>query len=215
MVKHGFFIETKSKRQKVFAFKKHTKSERLSWLPLFSLFLSLLLSEPPAMLMIALSAILLHECGHVLVLLLLTRAVPTLKAEKFGLRLFPSRPLLFFEELLAAMGGPVLNLLLGFFFCRQGTDFFFSMGAMHFLFAFFNLLPFENSDGERVFRLLFLRFLSQKKAEAASAFLSGASLSLLFFLSLFTFYFTGEGLSGVFFSIFSFPWRYLDDTSNF
>ncbi len=214
MVKHGFYFTYKENKEKRPFFNKEDK-RRLYLLPLFSLFLSLLLSEPPAMLMMALSAVLLHECGHVIVFFLLTRSLPSLKAEKFGLRLMPARPLLFQEELFAALGGPLFNLLLGIFFCRVGTNFFFSMGAMHFLFAFFNLLPFDGSDGGRVFHLLFLRLLPKKKARAASLFLSGASLAFFYFVSLFTFYFTGEGLSGVFFSVFSFPWHYLDGVNDF
>ena len=81
MVRHGFYVKSKNEEKTEPVF----KSGRFSWIPLFSLFLSLILSEPPALLLMAFSAVLLHECGHVIVLFLLTREMPALKAEKFGL----------------------------------------------------------------------------------------------------------------------------------
>ena len=217
MNEHGFSftkITDEKKEGSKTLFKEQRKS-RIALIPLVTLLISLLLSEPPSMLFMAAGAIILHELGHVLVLLALTHNIPALAPERFGLRLLPSRPLLPGEELAAALGGPLLNVLFGVFFCRLGGDFFFTFGAMHFLFAFFNLLPYESSDGGRVFHLLFLRFLPRKNAEWASILLSGAVLSFFYFVSLYVFYFTGDGLSGVFFSIFSFPWRHLDSSKHF
>ena len=186
------------------------RAKSLRLLPLGALFLSLLLSEPPAMLLMAAGAIVLHEAGHVLGFVFLTGALPTLEADHFGLRLMPPRPLLPREELWIALFGPFFNIFLGVLLCQVGGGFFFSLGAMHFLFALFNLLPYEGSDGGRVFHLLFLRLFRQKNSKRASVILSASTLSFFYFLSLYVFYFTGEGLSCVFFSVFSFPWHDLE-----
>ncbi len=186
------------------------KTNNARLLPLGALLLSLVLSEPLSMLLMAAGAVLLHELGHTLAFFLLTGSLPSLSPDRFGLRLLPPRPLLPFEELLVALGGPLFNLFFGICFCRVGTDFFFSLGVMHFLFALFNLLPYEGSDGGRVFHLLFLRLLGRKRGRAASLLLSAAVLAFFYFLSLYVFYFTGKGLPCVFFSIFSFPWQYLE-----
>ena len=184
-------------------------------IPLGALLLSLILSEPPSILLMAAGAITLHELGHTLAFFLLTGVLPSLSLDRFGLRLTSARPLLPREELWVALGGPLFNLLFGILFCKAGGDFFFSLGVMHFLFALFNLLPYEDSDGGRVFRLLFLRLLGRKRGRAASVLLSALVLAFFYFLSLYVFYFTGEGLSGVFFAIFSFPWHHLEQTSDF
>ena len=186
------------------------REKHLRLLPLGALLLSLLLSEPLAMLLMAAGAVILHEAGHTLGFVFLTGALPSLEADRFGLRLMPPRPLLPSEELFIALFGPLFNVLLGTLLCKIGGSFFFSLGTMHFLFAFFNLLPYEDSDGGRVFHLLFLRLFSQRSARRADVLLSASTLSFFYFLSLYVFYFTGEGLSGVFFSIFSFPWHDLE-----
>ena len=197
------------------AFLPNKGVSRAALIPLFAILLSLVLSEPPSMLFMAAGAIILHEFGHVLVLFIITKEIPVLHLEGFGLRLMPARPLLPLEELAAALGGPLFNTLLGILFCRLGEEFFFSMGAMQFLFAFFNLLPYENSDGGRILHLLFLRLFPQKTARGVSVFISGAVLSFFYFLSLYVFYFTGNGLCGVFFAVFSFPWHHLESGNDF
>ncbi len=191
------------------------KGTKARLIPLGALLLSVLLSEPPSMLLMAAGAIGLHELGHTLAFFLITGALPTLALDRFGFRLLPPRPLLPYEELFAALGGPFFNLFLGILFCKTGGDFFFSLGVTHFLFALFNLLPYEDSDGGRVFRLLFLRLLGRKRGNEASVLLSAFVLSFFYFLSLYVFYFTGEGLACVFFAIFSFPWHHLEHSGDF
>ena len=87
-------------------------AEKARAIPLAALLLSLLLSEPPSMLLMAAGAIVLHELGHTLAFFLLTGALPSLSLDRFGLRLMPPRPLLPREELSVALGGPLFNLLL-------------------------------------------------------------------------------------------------------
>ena len=182
----------------------------LALLPLFSLSLSLYLSEPISVICMMIGAVLFHELGHLIAFSLATQSLPTLCLERFGIRLLPHVPLLPREEILVCLGGPLINILLGIVFCRYGDAFGVLFGGMHFLFAFFNLLPFETSDGGRILRILLLLHFSSRKTDGIMLFLSVFFLSFLFCLSLYTFYLTGNGLCGVFFSAFSFPWHALE-----
>ena len=176
-------------------------------LPSAALLLSLCLSESPAFLLMAVGAVLLHEAGHLFFFLLLTREPPSLLPSSFGIRMYAARPLLPHEETLITLAGPLINLSVGFFACRAGGEFLFSLGAMHFLFAFFNLLPMGGADGERLLRLLFSRLLGKERGETGVTLFSAFFSSFFFFLSLYVFYLSGLGLSGVFFAVFSFPWQ--------
>lgn len=184
-------------------------------LPSFSLALSLYLSEPIGILFMAIGAVLFHEWGHLIAFSLLTHRFPSLHIDRFGLRLCPDLPLLPREELFICLGGPLINILLGLVFCRYFGAFGFRFGAIHFLLAFFNLLPFEGSDGGRMLRLLLLYRFPASVAQNALTFLSAAVLAFFFFLSLYTFYLTGNGLCGVFFAAFSFPWKALAGKDDF
>ena len=187
----------------------------LSFIPPVSLFLSLLLSEPPPMLLMALSAVCLHEGGHILVFSFLMHETPVLSLDVLGMRLLSQRPMHRREEALVALGGPLANLLVGLLFLRLGTPFFLSFGITQLLFGFFNLLPMASSDGERLLSLLLYARLSVRHAEGILLFVSVFTLAFLALLSLYSFYFTGNGLAGVFFSVFSFPVRRFEQANDF
>ena len=167
------------------------------------------------MLLMMLSAVVFHELGHVLLFYAYTRRPPSLRVDRFGLRLVSDAPLLSAEEFMIAAAGPAVNLALGLLLCRMGDAFFFSLGTMHFLFALFNLLPYEGADGGRMLLILLRRFFSSRTAEGIFIFASAGTLAFFYFLSLYLFYFTGEGLIGVFFAAFSFPWHKVERNDDF
>ncbi len=187
----------------------------LSFIPPISLFLSVLLSEPLPMLLMALSAVCLHEGGHILVFSFLMRETPVLSLDVLGMRLLSHRPMQRREEALIALGGPFANFLIGLLFLRLGTPFFLSFGITQLLFGLFNLLPIASSDGERLLSLLLHVRLSVQRAEGILLFVSVFTHAFLALLSLYSFYFTGNGLSGVFFSVFSFPVRRFEQANDF
>ena len=172
-------------------------------LPALGLVLSLVLSEPPAVLLLSLGAILLHETGHLCCFLLLGLPLPRVTALGAGMRLLPKLPLTPFEEGLVAVGGPLFNLLASLLFFSLGGAFGALAGSLHLLYGVFNLLPFAATDGERILRL-FLEFFFPSKGKRIVFFLSRLFLALLFFFSLFLFYLTGYGLCGLFFSLFTY-----------
>lgn len=178
-------------------------------LPPVILLLALSLSEPPAFLLMAFCALLFHELGHIACFLLLTGRLPKLSGDRFGIRLTGEEPLSPTKEALTALGGPLCNFLLGFLLFRLGGDFGVSFGSIHLLYACFNLLPIADLDGGRLLGDMLCLFFSLEQREKIRVFFTALFTALFFFLSLFLFYFTGMGLCGVFFSVFSFPWRQL------
>lgn len=170
--------------------------------PALTLLLYLLISEPPAVWLLFFSALATHELGHLTAFRFVREGAPRFCFEGVGTRLTPSLPLLPAEEAAVAVAGPLFNVAFALFALRFGKGGFFLLFAVvHLLFGLSNLLPFGACDGERLLRLLLPR-LCPRCADAVTALLGSASLALLFYFSLFIYYLTGNGLCGVFFSLF-------------
>jgi Zn-dependent protease len=171
-------------------------------LPAVTLLLYLVLSEPLSVLLLFFSALAVHEWGHLLAFYLLGVGVPAFRLTGVGSRLLPTRPLLPLEEVLTVLAGPLVNLLFSLLALRFGRgDFFFLFAAVHLMFALGNLLPFGGCDGERLLRILLLRVAPVRGARLLKAIsLLVTAFFLIFFL--FLYYLTGNGLCGVFFSLF-------------
>ena len=174
----------------------------VSFLPLAALCLYLFLSEPLAAVLLSFSAVLFHELGHLCCFVLTRTPLPRLAPAGAGIRLVPSLPLLPGTEALICLGGPLFNFLAAFFSFRLVRSGFGTLlGSLHLLYGVFNLLPFADTDGERLLRLLLLGLFGNK-GKTAAAILSRAALIFFFFLCLFLYYLTGYGLCGIFFTLF-------------
>ena len=93
-------------------------------------------------------AILLHEAGHILAYHLVGIKHPQFSVERLGLRLTPSRPMTFYEQLFVALAGPLCNLLCCFLLWLL---FGWSVPAvLHGFTALFNLLPVSTLDGGQI-----------------------------------------------------------------
>ena len=98
-------------------------------------------------------AILIHECGHILAYSLVGMSLPTLGVSGLGLRLYPSRPMSFGEQLFVALAGPLANLLSAFLLY---VCFGFGLPVwLHLLTAIANLLPVSTLDGGHILESLF------------------------------------------------------------
>ncbi|MBO5653500.1 MAG: hypothetical protein J6S44_04740, partial [Clostridia bacterium] len=117
-------------------------SRLASALPALGLVLSLFLSEPPAVLLLSLGAILFHETGHLFFFVLCGLPLPSLAASGAGMRLLPHQPLTPLSEGLIALGGPLFNLISAFFLLSFGGSFGALAGGIHLLYGLFNLIPF-------------------------------------------------------------------------
>lgn len=177
-------------------------ARRLEALPALTLLLYLLISEAPAVWLLFLAALALHEWGHLCAFRLVRASIPAFRFAGVGTRLSPTLPLLPKEEAVIAIAGPLFNLIFAFGALRFGRgDFFLLAAVTHFLFAAGNLLPFGATDGERLLRLLLER-LFPTRATGLLFLISTFTLALFFYFSLYLYYLTGNGLSGIFFALF-------------
>ena len=171
-------------------------------LPALVLLAYLVMTEPPAVLLLFLGALATHEWGHLVAFRLVGAQDPAFSIAGVGARLSPSLPLLPKDELWVALAGPLSNILFALLALRFGRgDFFLLLAAVHLLFGVCNLLPFGLTDGERVMRLLLARSFP-RFSERLTRVIGAIFLAFLFYFSLFLYYLTGNGLAGIFFSLF-------------
>lgn len=160
-----------------------------SYLPILLWLCYVLLSEPLGYALFLLSAILLHETGHIFAFLVLGEPLPLLGGRGLGLLLTPKRQLLSYgREIFICVAGPFFNLLaaaalLPALQSEGATEAHFCFFTFHIFTAFFNLLPIRDFDGGRIlYAALSLLFPPSFALRASDA------LSLLFVLA---FYFSG------------------------
>ncbi len=115
-------------------------------------FFPLLFLLTPSELFMLLSAVLLHEGGHLAALWLLGEPPPAPHAVLLGLTLTMRRPLSYRHELFAAAAGPLFNLLFALpllTLFKENTALC-ALGVIHALCGLLNLLPLGRHDGARV-----------------------------------------------------------------
>ena len=99
----------------------------------------------------ALLACALHELGHYGVIRLLGGDVKLIRLTAIGAEMAVDRPLDYWQEGLAALAGPAVNLLLALLFCGWGWGQTFA--GLNLALALFNLLPMGRLDGGRALEL--------------------------------------------------------------
>lgn len=168
-----------------------------------SVLFSVLLSQSAVSLAMALSAILWHEGGHLLLFLLTGNGVPRLVLRGGGLRLLPAGAMPPKAEAAVAAAGPGCNLLLGWLLYRfVGSAAAKQLAVMHFITGLFNLLPVGTSDGGRLLFLFCHAFLPESTTRRLTAGAGVCTAAFFFFYAVVLYYFTGEGLCGILFVIF-------------
>ena len=122
-------------------------------------------------------AVLLHELGHLLIIWLLGAKLQSIRLRFCDIRI-DTAPLSYMQEMIAAMGGPTVNLLCFLVFRQIRSDF----SAVSLLLGLFNLLPIIPLDGGRFLYASLHLFLPPKTAdlccESVSLFLIVCLLAL-------------------------------------
>ncbi len=121
-----------------------------------------------------LTAALLHEAGHLLVLRCLGVRIEALRLTAQGAVLFTA-PLSYRNELFAALGGPCVNFLLILFFASRLPIF----ALVNLCLLVYNLLPVYPLDGGRILRALLGLLLPSVAASITERLISGAVICLL------------------------------------
>lgn len=99
-------------------------------------------------LLFLLSAV-LHEAGHVAVMLLLKIPIRGIRMKMGGMVvLCELQTVSYPRALLTAAAGPAVNLLLALLFARSTVESLCMLSAVNTVLAVYNLLPLQNNDGE-------------------------------------------------------------------
>lgn len=140
-----------------------------------------------------LSAVLIHECTHLLCLRICKAAPSELTVGLFGMRLSEEtlRLLPYKKELLCTLSAPLVNLFLSVLLLPflQNGEAVQTLFAVHFSLGFFNLLPLRCLDGGRSVLCLLYSFYPPPKAERLMHAIEWICF-LLFFAFLVVYFFT-------------------------
>lgn len=133
----------------------------LKLLPAFFWLLLIFAFDLPHIAIITLISVIIHECGHIFALCVLTDNF-VLKTETVGFRIKPKKRLSYMEETIIAAAGPLSNiaifiLLIPFY---GSSEYIFTFGLLNLFTSISNLLPIESYDGYRILEcsLLLLGF---------------------------------------------------------
>ena len=171
-------------------------------------FLLILGFDTPSVAYMTVIAAAIHECGHLFMSFFFAKGNTSLPhAAISGFRI-KSYGLSYKEELFVALGGPVLNFLLGLAliqlpFTPRSAEYFDLFGVINILTCVSNLLPITGFDGYRAVEcILAMRIRNSERVAEIMATVSFGFSVLSTFLSLYLILKTGEGywIFAVFFS---------------
>lgn len=146
--------------------------------------------------MLTLTCAIIHEMGHILVLVLFSEKKFTVKGVSSGLRIGTASLSSYKSELFLYLSGPLMNIVcavLCLILPSAYADFKTAFFALNLATALSNLLPIEGYDGYGVLRCL---FLSRGNTRASDVVLPHLSFFTLLFLTVCSLYLIdrfGEG----------------------
>ncbi len=106
----------------------------------------------------------IHECGHLLALLLCGRMPSDIFLSVFGVRFQLGNTIrgTHWQDVITALAGPLVNILSAIVFVRMGNVL---LVTIHASLATINLLPLYPLDGERILRGILLSFFQPSVAD--------------------------------------------------
>ena len=144
--------------------------------------------------MLLLLAVLLHECGHIVVLLFTGGKLKGVSFGLCGITLKAEYPPSYSSKLMISLGGPLVGILVFLLFRNAGkTLALFS--EINLWLSLFNLLPISFLDGGSAIDSFFLLFLPYESATALSHAISLTTASLLWAFSVYLFLFLNGSAS--------------------
>ncbi|MBE6984876.1 MAG: hypothetical protein E7434_04555 [Ruminococcaceae bacterium] len=102
----------------------------------------------------------LHEMGHLITLRLYKVEIHSIKLRMSGAEI-ASAPMSYFQEILVAISGPLVNLMLLFFSSKTNPN----LAFMNFVLVAYNLLPIYPLDGGRILHAMLHIMLPSVAAE--------------------------------------------------
>lgn len=131
-------------------------------------------------------AILIHESGHILMLMICREPIDGMRITPFGLiisrrqRICPPS-----VDLAVYLAGPLLGLTVALLFSGLSGSFWAQFSEYNFFFGLLNLLPIRSLDGGRAIGCLASVFFTDRVAEKIERLLSLATLCLLWLISVY------------------------------
>ena len=138
---------------------------------------------------LVLAAMLLHELGHIAVILLFGNTVRSIRLGFADMEIH-TVPMRYGQELFTALAGPAVNLICFLLCRRQFPDF----AAVSILLGIFNLMPLYPLDGGKVLYDLIAMLFSQTVAETVCQSVSLFLIICLLALSLAGIFYWQAGL---------------------
>ena len=117
--------------------------------------------------MINISAALIHESGHLLAMMFLGMPITKLRFCGWGLRIKQNTVVSYRQELVVAMAGPLINVIVGtvlsliLFWIDSAILRIFALS--NFLYALLNVLPIPPLDGDKIFGKILCLYFSYIK----------------------------------------------------
>ena len=148
---------------------------RFSFLFLLSLFLLMEQLEQGGRFLLA---VLWHELGHLLVLLMQKQPLTSVDLSAFGVRIGRKHRGSFWQEFWLHMAGPTANIIAVLFLLPWNK----LSAIFHLILATLNLLPILPMDGGHLAQLVLEQVLSPTAAHRSSRILSALTWTLLFLL---------------------------------
>ena len=137
------------------------------------------------------AAALLHELGHLLMMLIFGVKVRGAALRLFDVRIDADSPCSFTADICVTLGGPAANLLLAAVFMPAGGFF----GGANLALGCFNLLPVTSLDGGRLLTLLLSRRFSPRVCDITLKIISFVVLLPLMTAGIYTLFRSGYNYS--------------------
>lgn len=156
-----------------------------------------------------LSSVLLHELGHLTASLLYHKSPRSIKIIATGISIELAPASSYTEEIVTCAAGPLMNLLYiaaASFFSSHLSE---TVRTVSLLLCLLNLLPLETFDGGRILGAFCSLFFSERLADDILQITTAFSLTVLWVLSLYIFFYSGINMTLLIFSAYLFSYLIL------